>query len=276
MATSRSKVWDAPRLQSGTRSLLARALDTERTYFELGAQIQRLPGAELAWMPGLTASPAAAVVHRVRPDACAAGGANWIADAEAALVAVGAGLARIYVDTLGSALDPLLLRAGYTAREELVFVHSLPEPPRAVTLREVTGEADWRRKLRFHESVEGPPDGHPTAPAQWVELERRKCEHGMKCYLAELDGETVGAIGQLRGEGVLRIKNLVVHPAHRRRSIGRAMLSEVAAIGRKLGIGEQCLLAVRGEVGELLYRAVGMRVAGSVIEWSKPIAGSDS
>lgn len=276
MATSRSKVWDAPRLQPSARSLLARALDTERTYFELGAQVLRLPGAELAWMPGLTASPAAAVVHRVRPAVCAASGASWITEAEEALVSVGAGLARIYVDTRGSALDPLLLRAGYTARDELVFVHSLPVPPRAVTLREVTSDADWRRKLRFHESVEGPPDGHPTAPAQWVELERRKCEHGMTCYLAELDGETVGAIGQLRGEGVLRIKNLVVHPDHRRRSIGRAMLGEVAALGREMGVDEQCLLAVKGEVGELLYRAVGMRVAGSVIEWSKPIAGPDA
>ena len=269
-------VGDARRTDSGTQSLFARALDTERTYFELGADIRRLRGAELAWMPGLAESPAAAVIHRVQPATCAATGARWIAEAEAALIAVGAGLARIYVDASGSALDPLLVRAGYSAREELVFVHSLPGPQPGVTLRQVKTNADWQRKLRFHEAVEGPPDGHRTAAAQWVELERRKCAHGMTCYLAVIGDETVGAIGHVRGEGVLRIKNLVVHPAHRRRSIGRAMLSHVAALGREIGIVEQCLLAVRGEVGELLYRAVGMRVAGSLVEWSKPIGDSGS
>jgi len=276
MSTSGSMAWNAQRIQFSARSMFARAVDTERTYFELGAEIQRLPGAELAWMPGLTASPAAAVIHRVRPAICAANGERWIAEAEEALITVGAGMARIYVDMSGSALDPLLLRAGYIARDELVFVHSLPGPPPGVTLSRVTTDADWQRKLRFHESVEAPPDGHWTAAAQWVELERRKCEYGMECYLAEIDGETVGAIGHVRGEGLLRIKNLIVHPAHRRLSIGRAMLSQIAALGREIGIVEQCLLAVRGEVGELLYRAVGMRVAGSLVEWSKPIAGSES
>jgi ribosomal protein S18 acetylase RimI-like enzyme len=276
MSTSGATAWDAQRLPFRARSMFDRAVDTERTYFELGAEIERLHGAELAWMPGLTASPAAAVIHRVRPATCAANGPRWIAEAEEALLTVGAGLARIYVDMRGSALDPHLLRAGYVAREELVFVHSLPVRPPMVSLRQVTTDADWRRKLRFHESVEGPPDGHHTAAAQWVELERRKCRHGMECYLAEIDGETVGAVGHVAGDGLLRIKNLVVHPDHRRRSIGCAMLSQVAALGREIGIVEQCLLAVRSEVGELLYRAVGMRVAGSLVEWSKPIGGTRS
>lgn len=276
MSTSGAMDWDAKRSPFGARSVFARAVDTERTYFELGAKTQPLPGAELAWMPGLTASPAAAVIHRVEPIKCAVKGTRWIAEAEEALVAVGAVMARIYVDVSDRELDPFLLGAGYIAREELVFVHSLPEAPSSVTLSEVTSDAHWRRKHSFHESLEGPPDGHSTEAAQWVELERRKCEHGMSCYLAEIDGETVGAIGHVPGEGVLRIKNLVVHPAHRRRSIGSAMLSKIAAHGRDMGIEEQCLLAVRGEVGELLYRAVGMRVAGSLVEWSKQIGGMRS
>lgn len=259
-----------------SRSLFARAVDTERIYFELGAKIHQLPGAQLSWMEGLTASPAATVIHRVRPEICAANGVSWTAEIETALATIGAGMARIYLDQSDSALDRLLLRAGYVAREELIFVHSLPEPLPGLTLSLVATDADWRRKLLLHEAVESSPDGHRTSAAQWVELERRKCAHGMECYLAMIDGETVGAVGAIWGDRLLRMKNVVVHPAHRRRSIGREMLCEIAALGRKHGIVEQCVLAVAGTPGELLYRDAGMRVEGTLVEWSKRIEGAAS
>ena len=76
------------------------------------------------------------------------------------------------------------------------------------------------------------------------------------------------------GDGLVRMKNIVVHPAHRRRSIGTAILSQVAAIGAERGVSELCVFAVRGEAGELLYRAAGMKVVGTQVEWSKRIGGS--
>jgi hypothetical protein len=53
------------------------------------------------------------------------------------------------------------------------------------------------------------------------------------------------------------------------------MLGHLGNVARDRGISEQCVFAVRGEIGELLYRAAGMRVIGSVVEWSKRLGESD-
>ena len=262
----------SPTLESpGSPSVLARAVETDRLYFELGATTEALPGAILAWMPGLIASPAGSVVHRVDPAVIADLGETWVRQVERSLTKLGASLARIYLDTRSTAVDEMLRNAGYADRDELVFVHSLGESAPGLTLRPVQSAGDWEAKLRFHTEVHETPDGHYHRPAEWVALERRKCAEGMDVFLAESDGHVVGAIGAVWGDGLLRIKNLVVHPAHRRRSIGRGMLSQLAAIGRERGISEQCILAVRGDAGELLYRSAGMQVVGTQVEWSKQL-----
>lgn len=254
-------------------SVLARAVETDRIYFELGAELKDLGGATMAWMPGLTSSAAAAVIHRVTPEKIAAAGDAWVAAAEGELAAAGVALARIYLDARHDGADALLRSAGYVDRDELAFVHSLPGPADGLTLRAVKGESDWAEKLRFHQGVDETPDGHGNRAADWVALERLKCAAGMDAFLAELDGEVVGAVGAIWGEGIVRAKNLVVHPGYRRRTIGKAMLCHVAALGRRRGVSEQCVMAVRGEQGELLYRAAGMEMVGLQVEWSKPIAG---
>ena len=250
-------------------SVRARAIETDRIYFELGASIEPLPGAVLAWMPGLTTSPAGTVIHRVEPTVIAAHGDTWVLQAERALRDVGAELVRIYLDARGGAADDFLRAAGYADRDEVVFAHSFHGPSPDLILRPVKTDEDWERKLLFHTDTHETPDGHNHRPSDWVELERRKCAAGMDAFLAEIDGETVGAICAVWGDGLLRLKNIVVHPAHRGRSIGRGMLIQLAAIGVERGISEQCLLAVRGDAGEMLYRAAGMQTVGTQVEWSK-------
>ena len=259
-----------PSHAADTSTLCARAIETDRIYFELGARVQQLPGAVLAWVPELTASPAGAVVHRVDPAAIAELGEAWVRQTERALRDVGARMARIYCDERGAA-DDLLRSAGYVDRDELVFVHGLTESAPGLTLRPVRSDEDWKRKLDFHAAVHETPDGHDHRPSEWVALERMKCADGMEAFLAALDGETVGAVCAVWGDGLLRIKNLVVHSAYRRRSIGRALLFQIAAIGRERGVSEQCILAVRGDAGEMLYRSAGMQVVGTQVEWSKQL-----
>ena len=256
-------------------SLLARAIETDRDYFELGARTEQLPAAVLAWLPGLESAAPGAVVQRLEPAIVAEQGRRWLVETERALSRVGAAIARVYLEDRHARLDPLFRSAGYVDREELIFAHSFEAPGAGLTLTRVKSEADWDRKLRLHQLISTPPDGHPTSASDWVALERRKCDAGMEAYLVERDGVTVGAIGALRGNGVLRLKNIVVHPGCRRQGIGLGMLGHFGTRPLSQGISEQCVFAVRGEIGELLYRAAGMRQIGSVVEWSKPLKDCD-
>ena len=251
--------------------LIDRVIGTDRAYFELGARTRRIAGAMLAWMPGLAGCPAGAVVYRVDPDEVAAHGGHWVADIEAALAEVGARLARIYVDRRGTLVDELLRRAGFADRDEIAFVHEFPEPTSGLTLTPVRSDADWQRKLDLHAAAEGPPDGHFIDASAYVKLERVKCAHGMEMFLAECGGAVVATAGLIAGDGVARIKNIVVHPDHRRQRIGASLLANIAAIGRARGLPNLCLFALAGQTGERLYRALGMSIAGTQVEWSKPL-----
>lgn len=255
-------------------SLFERAAATDVAYFEMGAEIERLPGAELAWMPRLTSLAAGAVVQRVDGDAAARMGGGWVSAIEEALGAVGAPLARVYLDE-GSPAGGILRQAGYVMRPELVFAHAMEPTPGEVELLRLDNDEAWERKERLHKEADRTPDGHPSSASDWVELERRKAAHGLESYLAIVDGEVVGAIGAIRGDRILRFKNILIHPDRRRRGLGRAMLGSLAAVGRESGILEQTVFAVRGNAGERLYRACGMRAVGTVVEWSKPLGVSN-
>lgn len=254
-------------------SAFARALATERHYFEMAAEVRPLPGATLAWMPAHAGSPAAAVIHRADAAAIARLGSAWVDAAEQGLAEAGIGLARIYLDGSDEAADALLRGAGFSSRRELVFVASLADAEADLALVAVASEEDWARKRVLHEATDSSPDGHSTTAADWVAIERAKCAHGMDCFLAERDGAAIGAVSAVWGEGVLRFKNLVVHPAYRRTAVASALLARLAAFGRKRGYGEQCALALAGESGEKLYRALGMVEVGSQIEWSRWLSG---
>jgi ribosomal protein S18 acetylase RimI-like enzyme len=253
------------------KSSLERALDTERAYFTLGAVVERLTGAELVWTPDFVHAPAAAVVYDVDPDLAAQCTVQWVTQIEDRLLSLDIQLSRIYLKSEHAGIGALLSGAGYVCREEVFFADNLPDPARLLTFRSVRTDEDWACKLRFHEEVPESPDGHANPVADLVALERHKCAHGMEAFLAEIDGVTVGAIGAIWGEGMVRIKNVLVHHGHRRRSVATTMLSHIAALGRARGIREQCLVALSEGEGLKLYRTLGMQPVGSQFEWSKPL-----
>ena len=259
---------------TGPSDLLTRALETEQTYFELGARLEDLAGAVLAWTPEFVAAPAASVIHRVEPDLIAGRGRDWLAGAESRLVARGIRLARLYLMERHAGMEALLSDAGFACREEIVFAHGLPAPSPLLAFRPVVTEQDWARKQAFHEEVLESPDGHAEGAANLANLERHKCAHGMEAFIGEVEGAVVGVAGAIWGDGIVRIKNLLVHPAFRRQSVATALVAHIATHGRSRGIGEQCLVALKGGAGEMLYRSLGMTDLGSCFEWSKRLTDS--
>ncbi len=255
-------------------SLVDRALATELRYFEIGALTEPLGGAVLAWTPEFVRAPAASVVQRVDPKAVLDGGPAWLTAVERRLAGHGICLARIYLTVRNVQVDSLLRQAGYACREELLFTDNLPDPGAMLSFRKVQTDEDWARKLAFHLEAPQSPDGHDTQAADLVGVERHKCAHGMEAFLGEIGGKVVGVVGALWGDGIVRVKNLLVHPDHRRRSIGTALLSHIAVLGRQRGLREQCVLALEGGAGEKLYRSLGMRQPGRQFEWSKRLDGA--
>jgi GNAT superfamily N-acetyltransferase len=252
--------------------LLTKAIESDRRYFELGAKLEGLGGAQLAWMPGLSTSPAAVVVHRVVPELVAVDPARWLDCVEARLRELRTPLARIYLDDRHPTLDALLTVRGFVDRDELALagpeVHA---PTDGATLRRIVDERGWSEKCRLHELDAVRPDGHQTAAQDWVALERAKAA-GMESFLLEVGGETVGAVGAVRLPGILRMKNVLVHPEHRRKGLGATMLAHLADLARKEGRWGVCIFAVEGSAGERLYRSVGLQVVGRQVEWSRALA----
>ena len=253
---------------------LAASVESDRVYFAMGAQVDPVCGAEIAWIPGLSAHPAAVVVQRVLPSVAAEQGSAWIADLETRLRALHAPLARIYLDKADTPLDPLLLAAGYAPRAEIAFAGIAAAPAEVPGRRMVaiTDAAGWARKRNFHEQVEENPDGHKTAAAQWVAMERAKCEAGsMRAFLCEDDGETVGAVNLFRSGHLMRLKNVVTHPASRRSGVGHAMVAHVSQQALVEGCRGMCVFALAGHAGEAMYRAAGLHPVGEQIEWSRSL-----
>lgn len=264
------------------RSAARHLLRSEEKYFEIGAVGETLDGGRLGWMPGLCDVPAACVVHVRRSPARPH---DWLHEVEGRLRELGVPTSRIYTRNGEDDLARALVRSGYTARRELGFV-AADTPPRtkapsegggvrspgaSVVLERVEGATGWRRKLELHRTVQVGPDGHRVPPNRWVELERRKSRSRVfRPFLIRRDREVCGAVSTLEVDSLLRMKNLVVHPALRRRGVGRSVVALLHDTASDRGLALGCF-AIAGGPGERLYRAAGLRPVTSVIEWRRPL-----
>jgi GNAT superfamily N-acetyltransferase len=248
-------------------------VESDRRYFEMAAKSMSIGAGEMAWIPDFVDFPAGVVVHRVNVDEMPAHPGKWVAALEVALREVGATLARVYMDSRGTTLDEELLSRGYEPRDEIGYViEDVIDGGSGIELRPVDTEEAWTLKIALHEADAARPDGHPSSAPSWVSLEREKCEQGgMQPFLAWDGDAVVGAVCAVRVPHLLRVKNVVVHPGHRRRGVAQAMLarmSELAQAENLRGIG---VFAVRDEPGDRLYRSLGMREVGVQVEWARPL-----
>lgn len=255
-------------------AVLGRALlETDRRYFELGARRRPLPGAEMLWIEGMADLPAAGVVHRVDP-ADVTDVAAWVGEVTATFLDTGFSYGRIYLDEPLEPLESGLVADGWTMRREpgLVALAHVPTREPGVELVPVRSDDDWIAKECVHRADGIRPDGHDAPAPRWVAMEKARVATGeLEAWLVLRDGIVCGTVCTMSDDVVLRNKNLVVHPDHRRTGVGLGVLAALDRMARARGL-VLATFSVAGEVGSLLYRAADMTVVVEQREWSKTLA----
>ena len=258
-------------------------MESDWDYFEFGADIVALEGANLAVMTGLEPLAGAVVVQRVAPEAVG-DPRRWVLDIDQRLRSIGATMARVYLgDRSGvpSSLEAALWDRGHRPRVEIgyVVVGAIPagagvDPGPEVTLRPVSDEVAWELKHKLHAGSDVASDGHASPAEEWVELERRKCETGgMEAFLVEVGGEVCGAVATLAvpSHGLLRAKNVFVHPEWRRRRVATQVMRALSLRALDLGLEATGIFGVEGNPGNALYLSLAMTPVVRQVEWSKPL-----
>ena len=253
-------------------------LNSDASYFEAAAKIERVRGATIAHMDGLEALAAGCVVQRIDPANITGSATGWLDDVERRLRHLGIHHARLYLHRKAPDLEAALTRMGYTAREEIIMLRSSPDPANRQTeasLREIKTEADWAAKLALHKRMAIGPDGHPAPAELWVDMERRKCEAGyMTPYLLVIDDEVIGAANAAVCGSVLRLKNLVVVPQHRRRGMGYVLAGLLADLAAPAGKTASGVFVVAGAPFAKMYTGTGFETVAHQTEWSKDLVRS--
>ena len=257
---------------SDLASLGPALVESDRRYFELGARRVQLPGAEIVWLEGMADLPAAGVVHRVVP-AELVDPAGWMGEMTVTLLDAGFIHGRIYLDGPFEPLEAELASGGWTMRREpgLVALENVPTRGQGIELVPVLDDEDWAAKEEVHRADGLRPDGHEAPASRWVAMERARVATGeIEAWLVLRDDIVCGTVCSMAGDTVLRNKNLVVHPDHRRSGVGLSVLAGLDVMARARGL-VMGTFSVAGEDGELLYRAAGMSVVVEQREWSRPL-----
>jgi GNAT superfamily N-acetyltransferase len=246
-------------------------MESDRRYFELGADGVELDGATVVWMAGLEHVPGACVVQRVRPERIRAEQREWVAAVTDRLRTLGCSTARVYLDEPVPALESALADAGFAPRLEIGYTTRGPiDGGRTdVVLRPIAGEPDWELKHKLHAGSDTAADGHVALAEEWVELERRKCGvDRMKPLLVEVGGDVCGAVATFDVGDLVRAKNLFVHPDHRREGNASGVMRALAAQAADTGKQAVGIFGVPGNPGDAVYQRLAMVPVLHQFEWS--------
>ncbi len=254
----------------GPRAWARDLLESDRRYFEADAELFPVPGAVIAALRGAEPLAAGCVVQRIDAGQAASDADAWLGDVEGRLRALRSPRARLYLDAPHAPLERALERRGYRPRVEFGFVRAAGVSAGGIEIELVPAEDErsWSaRRLLMHRAGLG-PDGHSINPELWVAMERRKHFAGyMRPYLIRMGGEIVGAVCTAPCGSLLRMKNLVVDPAHRRRGVATATAVRFAGLAAEEGFAATGCFALDGEPGLVVYPRAGYRLLVRQTEW---------
>lgn len=250
-------------------------LESDRRYFEAGAELVPIPGAVIAVLPGAANLAAGSVVQRIDAEAAAADAEAWISLVEEALRDLGVPRARLYLDDPHPhpALDAALRARGYRPRAEHGFTKAAASSEGfEIELVPADDERSWSVRRELMDRQNRGVDGHPIDADLWIELERRKHAAGyLRPYLIRAGGRIAGAVCAARCGALLRMKNLVVDADFRRRGVATATAIRFAGIAREEGLEATGCYALAGEPGLVIYPRAGYGAAGVQTEWVREL-----
>ena len=255
---------------SGPRAWARDLLESDRRYFEADAEIFHVPGAVIVALRGAESLGAGCVVQRIDAGRIGADAEAWLADVEGRLRALRSPRARLYLDAPHAPLERALERRGYRPRVEFGFVRAagVSASEIEIELLPAENESSWSARRLLMHRVELGPDGHSIDPELWIAMERRKHRAGyMRPYLIRRGGEIVAAVCTAACGSLLRMKNLVVAPAHRRRGIATATAVRFARLAAEEGFAATGCFALDGEAGLVVYPRAGYRLLARQTEW---------
>lgn len=261
----------------GPRAWARDLLESDRRYFEADAELFPVPGAVIVALRGAEALAAGCVVHRIDAAQAASDADAWLVDVERRLRALRSSRARVYLDAPLAPLERALERRGYRLRVEFGFARAAGDSAGGIEIELLPAEDEsgWSaRRVLMHRVGRG-PDGHSMDPELWVAMERRKHRAGyMRPYLIRTGGEIVGAVCTAPCGSLLRMKNLVVDPAHRRRGVATATAVCLARLAAEEGFAATGCFALDGEAGLVVYPRAGYRLLARQTEWVRDFEGA--
>jgi hypothetical protein len=248
-------------------------LESDRLYFEAGAEPVAIAAATIARLRGAESLAAGCVVQRVEGAKISERADAWLAQVEIRLRSLGSPRARIYLDQPDPDLEAALTRVGYRRRVEIGFVCETaraPVPP-AVELVPADDDHGWAVRGKIMERCRLGPDGHQADPDLWVEMERRKTRAGfLRPHLISAEGSIVGAASLATCGSILRLKNLFVDPDAQRRGVATATSLRTAQLAAEQNLAAGCF-AVEDEPGVAVYTLAGYRELTRQTEWVRPL-----
>lgn len=251
-------------------------LESDRRYFEAGAEVLSIPGALIAVLRGAEELAAGCVVQRIDTSLVAADADAWLFDTEIRLRALRVPRARLYVETPDPRLDRALRERGYVARTEYGFTRTAAPSGGVgrVELLAAEDENGWQARRALLSGDTLGVDGHAMRPDLWITMERRKHEAGyMRPYLIRTDRRVVGGVCAAPCGELLRMKNLVIDPAHRRRGVATAAALAFARLAAEDGFSAAGCFALEREPGLVVYPRAEYAHSASQTEWVRSLAG---
>ncbi len=258
-------------------SLPSELLESDSAYFDTGALVEPIEGGSLAWLPGLEALPAGAVVHRMTPGVIRGGAESWVASVEAVTRVRGIPRLRLYLQQSDPKLERALRARHYAERREIGLVRSAaeelhpPDPAPLVRLEEIVDLTGWDDKRRVTDACPTAPDGHPADPKAWCEMEQRRSAHGyMRPFLIRHGDSACGTLCLAPRGRMLRLKNLLIHPAWRGRGIATSAVNAAVLLARRAGFHTVGCFAIPGGPALAVWQRTGFAPTVVQSEWMQP------